>query len=43
MLMADQNTQKTNTNDVWCKDGIVHYVIAAPGDEKEAIRLDTVS
>jgi len=40
--MADQNTQKTNTNDVWCKDGIVHYVIAAPVDEKEAIRLDTV-
>src|SRR3989338_4918117 len=42
MLMADQNTQKTNTNDVWCKDGIVHYVIAAPVNEEEAIRLDTV-
>jgi len=40
--MVDQNTQKTNINDVWCKDGIVHYVIAAPVDEKEAIRLDTV-
>ena len=40
--MADQNTQKTNTNDVWCKDGIVHYVIAAPVNEEEAIRLDTV-
>ena len=39
--MTDQNTQKTNTNDVWCKDGIVHYTIAAPVDEKDAIRLDT--
>ena len=40
--MADQNTQKTNTNDVWCKDGIVYYTIAAPVNEEEAIRLDTV-
>lgn len=40
--MTDQETQKTNTNEVWCKDGIVRYTIAAPVDEKEAIRLDTV-
>ncbi len=40
--MADQVTQKTNINEVWCKDGIVHYTIAAPVDEKEATRLDVV-
>lgn len=39
--MTDQETQKISTNEVWCKDGVVHYIIAAPVDEKEAIRLDT--
>lgn len=40
-IMTDQIIQKTNTNEVWCKDGIVHYTITAPVDENEAIRLDT--
>ena len=40
--MTDQDTQKINTNEVWCKDGIVRYIIAAPVDEKEATRLDSV-
>lgn len=40
--MTDQGTPKTNTNEVWCKDGIVYYTMVAPVDENEAIRLDTV-
>lgn len=40
--MPDQFTKKTNTNEVWCKDGIVHYTITAPVDEEEAMRLDVL-
>ncbi|MDO8572832.1 MAG: STAS/SEC14 domain-containing protein [bacterium] len=40
--MIDQDTQKTNFNNVWCENGIVYYTISAPVDEKEAVRLDTV-
>jgi len=34
--------QGTKTNEVWCKGGIVHYIIAAPVDEREANRIDAI-
>lgn len=34
--------QSVKTNEVWCKDGILHYTITAPVDENEANRLDAI-
>lgn len=41
--MSDSNTTTTiGGNKVWCENGIVHFVIAAPVDEQEAVRLDAI-
>jgi len=38
--MDEENVIKTpGGNKVWCKDGIIHYLISAPVDESEAVQL----
>jgi len=31
---------KEGKNEFWCEDGILYYLMAAPVDEAEAVRLD---
>jgi len=40
MSIDDKNTIETpGGNKIWCKDEIVHYLISAPVDDKEASQM----
>ncbi len=37
--MEKNATETPEGNKIWCKDGIVHYIISAPVDDKEAFQI----